>query len=714
MPLWLPAAPLYLSQSPPATGCLEQTAQPMVSIASSAQHLRTDGHVYIAGFDATRWSGHLNAYAIDAASLEIASTPTWSARSRLDDTTLDPDVRQVLTHNGQQGVRFVWNELNPTQQAALQGEDSEADARRTLDYLRGERAHEAGKSAGPLRERDSRLGDIVTSNIWQTRQPVRMGFEHPGHAAFRSTHADRQPVLYVGANDGMLHAFSADDGRELMAYVPNGVFKTLRSYTRPDYQHRYSVDGPVFTGDADLGGPGAKGTLVQPDWRTLLVGGLGGGGRGYFVLDVTTPLDSSSPASSFQPSGVLLDRTFSDTDSPGDEAGKDIGHLYAQPTVSALDGSRSEQIVLLNNRRWAVVMGNGVNSINERPVLLIQYLDGDRELLRIVAHAETGRSNGLSAPRLLDLNGDGRMDIAYAGDLQGNLWRFDLRDEEPDKWGLSTGINGAAPCKDANTCTPLYVAKDATAPANAQPITTAPLWIAHPLGGVQILFGTGRNVDEADRSDERVQTIYAVWDPTPHADQFLPITEGRAALVQQSVTGPVLSRATGTEVATAYAGSSRHAVEYDRSDPSAPRGWYLDLPAVRERVLTNPRLFEGQKAIIATSAPPLGSADTTCRPDSTAESNWINVINMVSGQPAKTPAFATTDATVSLANTSRMAFGNGGFSSIHARAGQLELISLPHRADQATCDPARMTCTRRQSLNQGNTAGLRADWREVP
>ncbi|WP_291112196.1 PilC/PilY family type IV pilus protein [Hydrogenophaga sp.] len=698
---------------------LHQTSQPLVSIASSSSRLRANGLVYVAGFNSSNWSGTLSAYTINASTHGIGSTPSWSAHQLLDAST--PDARQVLTHNGKGGAVFTWNNLNEAQQASLRGSDSDIEGQRRLNYLRGDRAHENDKPGGTLRRRDSRLGDIANANLWQTRQPVRMGFEHPGHADFRAAQANRPPMLYVGANDGMLHGFSAENGRELMAYVPAGVYGHLRSYTRPDYSHRYFVDGQAFTGDVDISGNDTTSNAGRPaDWRTYLVGGLGGGGSGYFVLDVTTPLAATAATSTFNPSGVLLDRSFPGSGPAPDEASKDIGHLYAPPVVSAIDGGRSEQMVKLNNGRWAVVMGNGVNSVNERPVLLIQYLDGPRELLSIVAHAATHQGNGLSAPRLLDVNGDGRMDVAYAGDLQGNLWKFNLTDTDATKWGVTDWSGGGMPCKSAS-CTPFFTARDAASPANLQPITTAPLWMAHPLGGVQILFGTGRSLEEADRASAKVQTIYSVWDfsqytvdkgllsETTDARSAIP---GRSALVQQSVTGAVTSRASGTELPTQFFDSSRRPVAYARTNPSSPRGWYMDLPDAGERVLGNPQPFEGQKVIVTTTVPAQGSNEETCAFEQAQEGGAITVLNMITGQPGRAPAFASTDASMSMVNASRVRFGSGEFASIHTSGGDLNLLSLSNTSGDPACDPTKAACIRKLTLTAGKVAGRRADWRE--
>lgn len=697
---------------------LTQTANPLVSIASSSSRLRTDGFAYIAGFNSERWSGGLGAYSITAGTNVVSTTPTWSAATLMDAAAFSVTNRLVLTTKSDTGagIAFQFANLSDAQKALIQGGDSTTVGTNRVSYLRGNRTLEV-QNGGTMRRRDSRLGDIVNANIWHVGQPLRMSFEHAGHSDFRTAYAARTATLYVGANDGMLHAFNATTGQELMAYVPLGVYGKLRGYTLTNYGHSYFVDGHPFTGDVDISGSGT-GNGATPAWKTMLVGALGGGGKGYFILDVTNPVAFGSTPSTFTTTGVILDKT--------DGADSDIGHLYAQPVVDAVTGTRSEQIVKLNNGRWAVVMGNGINSSNERPVLLVQYLDGSKELLKIVANSTTAQSNGLSAPRLVDVNGDGKMDIAYAGDLQGNLWKFNLTHATDAQWGVSDWSGSTTTCKNTASCVPLYVAQDTSPTPKRQSITSAPLWISHPLGGIQVLFGTGRNVQDADRNDTSTQTIYSVWDKSTYsfpsgvltATDTENITTGRAALVQQTVTGAVTSTASGSEQTTDYSNTSSNAVNYSRSDASAKRGWYFDLPESKERVLSNPQLFEGQKFIVGSTIPKVGLSGETCDFDVVTESNWINVFNMISGAPAKTPVFSTTDTSMNMANATRTRFGSGEYISINTSSGNLDLISFLNDTAGGggggpVCDPSVQLCTEKKTLTSGTLPGARADWREA-
>ena len=580
-----------------------------------------------------------------------------------------------------------------------------------VNYLRGDRTLEA-RNGGAMRNRSSRLGDIVNSNIWNAGQPKRMSFEHAGHAAFRSTinalngDQGRTPMLYVGANDGMLHGFNATNGAESLAYVPRGLYSTLRDYTLPAYGHRFYVDGQPFTGDADT-----DQSATINNWRTLLVSGLGGGGRGYFVLDVTNPANFTVANAA---NTVVMDKTFSATGTDTFTGYQDVGHIYAQPTLDVVSGNRSEQIVKLNNDRWAVVLGNGVNSINERPVLLVQYLDGTRDLVRLVADSTTGLANGLGAPRLVDVNGDGRMDVAYAGDLRGNMWKFDLTSSNPTNWGVANWSSSTTPCRptDASpqSCTPLYVAKD---PSNArQPITTAPIWIAHPsLGGVQLGFGTGRNFTTVDRSSTAPQSLYSVLDKTRYTvnattNLVTPVVsttdtrniaeiDSRTLLTEQEV----VSRVGSSE----YYNTSENEVDYGLGQ----RGWYFDLPLARERVLVSPQIFQGQKVIFFSTLPKTGTSGESCEFVQGTDDNWINVLNMFSGKPSKEPVWPAADN--SRDKATRTNFGEGEFISIADPTGdKIDLISINNDPDCPT-----EKCTESLKLTGSNPVGARADWREV-
>ena len=685
---------------------LVQTSRPLVSIATNSSRVSTGSTVYVAGYNsAANWSGSLAAFGLNSSTSLPNASPTWQAEALLDArTNADMANRVVLTHNGAEGRGFNWANLSLSQQAAIQGTDSAATGTARIGYLRGDRTLET--AAGGMRVRSSRLGDIVNSNIWFTGRPTRMTIDLPGHSGFRTDNAGRAPVLWVGGNDGMLHGFNATTGQEVLAYVPAGLYGTagsspLRSLTQTNYAHRYYVDGSPFTGDANLAQTGTA------NWRTLLVGTLGAGGKGYFVLDVTNPANFVNPGTAAS-NVVLLDRTA--TTDP------DIGHIFAPPVVDELTLSRSEQIVRVNDAgtssaRWAVILGNGFNSTNQRPVLLVQYLDGARELrsIPVTGAGYAGQGNGLGAPRTVDLNGDGKVDMVYAGDLRGNLWKFDLTSRTPSDWSVSFSGN------------PLFTT------STPQPITTAPIWKVGPDGtGIQVLFGTGRNVTVADPGSTAVQTVYSLWDQSTFAassasgSATVTVTDGTrigtgtTSLIQQTQ----LSAAPGAQ----FFMTSTNGVPYDRANPTGPRGWYFNLPVSRERVISNPMVFEGPVVRINSVSPASSVEGETCDFSSTRGAGIVSFFNIYSGRPPSTNVFGQTEG-------NRGYFGTGETTSQRDPSTNKERLIDPSalcRGDDCPCvgdscsECVGPTCSVCGGLKGAilelcgrGLGGSRSDWREM-
>ncbi|MDP2016251.1 pilus assembly protein [Hydrogenophaga sp.] len=718
-------------------GLTSENGQARVSIAANSTQLRTNGRIYLASYNMDRFSGDVEAYGISAATRTVDTLPAWTASSKLDAAGLNWASRRILSHSGAAGINFNWTSLSSEQQTALRGSDTATVGGQRVDYLRGDRSREA--PAGSFRQRASRMGTVVNSNLWTVAAPRRLKFEHAGHASFRSTHINRPDTVYIGANGGMLHAFDGATGAEHFAYVPRAAYAGLRDYTLPQYTHRHFVDGHPFTGDVDTSWVANASTPPTPNWRTVLVSGLGGGGRGFFVVDVTDPTNVTNTS-------VWLDRTFPGNSTGAFDGHQDVGHMYGAPVTDTLSGGRSEQIVKLNNKRWAVVLGNGVNSFNERPVLLIQYLDGDRSLLRIVANSTSSASNGLAPPRLVDLNANGTIDIAYAGDLQGQLWKFDLSSKNDTDWGVSGWDGAAVTCKNSTACKPLFVARDAA--SKVQPITTAPLIMRHPMGGIQVMFGTGLNIQPSDPANAAVQTIYSVWDknkfdpPTDDLDKLAgllklthvhPIENGRAVLVQQSITTAVTrTESDGDVIGTVYSNSTDHDVAYSRTDNTAKRGWFMDLPLSGERVLNPPSTLQGRRVIIRSMAPSPTAGGESCTPQISPGQARRTVLNMITGRPSSSPVFSSSDPTVDLSNaTSMLASSDEGVAIDESESG-VDLFSIgdgrPDSDPSSSHPPPSCTgngcseppstcsgsgCIERDGILLGTSRGARADWREV-
>lgn len=701
-------------------------------------------------FDPERgWSGDVRPQVIDTAdgictaALEPAATPgcaTWgvnASAAALLDARPASDARNIITadHPAGPGIKFEWDALSAQQQdslRALQGED-DVNAKNRLAYVRGDRTQEIDQG-GAFRNRASRLGAISDSTPWLAPTPSSLQ-ALPGYREFARQHAGRTPMLYVGANDGMLHGFSTTGGAELFAYIPRALVPALKNLADPAFnsQHRAYVNGSPFTGDADLRGSGAY------DWRTLLVGTLGAGGQGYFVLDVTRP-------DQFSGTNVLLDKTQMPADSDRttrcketpDQDACDLGHITARPATDADNPNATTQITRLNNGRWAVLLGNGYNSENRRPVLLIQYLDGERQLQRITAPAGCAAQpgadgaaeaavsscdNGLSTPRAVDIDGNGTADVAYAGDNVGNLWKFDLTAPSDTEWKVAFAgeplftalgpdkadqVDGERTRPQPITVAPLVRASDRSMEAAPNDGPTEPQRAS--VRGLMVAFGTGRNVASADASDPSVQTLYAVLDRTTY--QFAGPEGARHLTVASEGDGSLgaddLARRT---IALDPGVSDAESIEVPDGQELSPaawatrRGWYLDLPGSGERIVEAPTFYRGSNLMtIWSEAPALaGAADLeSCAPPAETAATgktYRTFINIMDGAAPSVPLlFEPGTTTLLAANHARRAVARGAHALVSAGDHQV--------LDIAATGP-------REPLADLPERSLRPSWRQL-
>ncbi|MGN6152135.1 MAG: pilus assembly protein, partial [Lysobacteraceae bacterium] len=380
--------------------------------------------VFQARYFSSTWYGELQAYNVTASGVNT-TTPAWTA------TIPAYGARAIYTHNGTAGTTF------PTAAQALVLTPTVAN------YIAGDRSLELPGAGKIYRERSSLLGTVVDSS--------------PAYVKTSST----VETVFVGANDGMLHAFNAADGVERFAYVPRGIdLLKLKSYSDPDYGHRFFVDGPIVIS-----------TKRDLPTQTVMVSTLGRGGKGLFALDVTDP-------SLFNASKVLwdLDAGFDN----------DMGQILGKPIIANL-----------NNGSTALLVPNGYNSGNERAVLFVLDLRTGAK----IAEIDTGvgsavAPNGLAAPRGWDADGNGTVDYVYAGDFRGNLWKFDLRSSSPGSWST---FGGRALYQPATPGT--------------QPITGGVTIAVDPSTDKRwVFFGTGRLLTTTDIVDTSRQTWYGVID----------------------------------------------------------------------------------------------------------------------------------------------------------------------------------------------------------
>lgn len=552
--------------------------------SSNSLSVSTGAYLYQASFNSGGWSGDLQAYVIRvAANGGISVSLDWSASAQLPAAA----SRNIYTFNdgiaaaggtestaysrrGQAFTSANFANLSSHQQALLN-----ADANANVDshgadrvnYVRGDQSKEAflpgSTTPNPVanygwRTRKSVFGDIVTSSPLFVAAP-NASYASATYKTFANNHASRTPIIYVGANDGMLHAIDASysyssgqptavndpprvSGKEIFAYVPSAVYRNLSQLMAPSYSHRYFVDGSPTVTDACFGNCAAA-----SDWKTVLLGSLNAGGQGIFALDVT------DPASSFSTANVLWE--FTDADDA------DLGFTFSKPIVAKL-----------NNGKWAAIFGNGFNNTYAddnvglgRAALYVLYLDGpgagnawvkgtnyfkiDLPLVdRAATPAPTALSpaNGLATVTGLDADGNDTVDYVYAGDRSGNLWKIDLTSTTPSTWG-SFYTNGTTTFSDGSVHpvpVPLFIAKDAS--SNRQQITTGIGVVPAGLGrsGYMAVFGTGAWIDTTDATGPfGTDTLYGIWD-TPLYDvvndeisttpYYQPVS-GRSELQKQKV-----------------------------------------------------------------------------------------------------------------------------------------------------------------------------------
>ncbi len=528
------------------------------SVAVNSRSLSTTTRLYQARFTSGEWSGDLRALAVNTSG--DVSTQVWSAKDQLTSQNWDTG-REILARNDSTGtgVAFRWGSLSTGQQDSLHdnpattGVDNDGKGENRLKWLRGDSSNEGTGANFRTRTNSFKLGDIVDSSPVFVGAPISLpDLETSPHSTFRSNYVSRREMVYVGANDGMLHGFDAATGQEKIAYVPSMLFPNLSKLTNTSYTHVYYVNASPTAGDAYGTFTNVSGVCATGCWRTVLVGGLGGGGKGVYALDITDP-DGEVTTSGISTALLAFDEDNASRIALWeytDSASGDMGYVYGQPTITKVRTGA-------NSYAWAVIFGNGYNSTNENAALYVVNVVTGALIRKIVLNPDydstwnaTGvtpyiNSNGLSMPAVVDTNGDYVADYVYAGDLRGNMWKVDLTDTNVNNWD-STYKSGSDP-------RPLFKAVDGS--GNAQPITVQPEVGAHPDGqsGYMVYFGTGRYlVTTTDNSaaTSPVHTFYGIWDK-PYSSSGGTSTGGpvtRADLGAQTISDATVGSTTVRQV----------------------------------------------------------------------------------------------------------------------------------------------------------------------
>lgn len=566
--------------------------------APSAPNYQVGTKLYQPIYDTSDWHGNLRRY--DVTNL---TTVEWNAMDILNGQDYATG-RNIISFDpvAGKGIPFLYASLNASQQAQLISAD-------VVNYIRGDRSKELS-NGGTFRNRTFVLGDIVDSAPAYIGSPDRLfpdSLETAKYSDFAALYKNREPMVWVGANDGILHGFDANTGVEKLGFVPTGVFNNLPSLTSTSYSHKFFVDGSPTERDAFFSG----------NWHTVLVGGLNRGGQEIYALDVTNPAKFTEANAA----GLVL-WEFTDANDP------DLGYTFSAPQVA----KTNDTTVPAAKGRWMAFFGNGYNNTEndghasttgDAVLYIVDVRDGSliRKLDTGVGMAQDPtkkkRPNGLSTVALVDADANYTVDYIYAGDLFGNLWKFDVTSNNPANWTIEKNV--------LNITAPLFIATDAS--GNVQPITTAPVVGPHASqSGFMINFGTGKYMELGDLSDTSVQTFYGVWDRNESAINTILRKHTQEQTILETVTNQFTNysaRITSSNPVNWYAGSGlpNSGTEF--------LGWHMDLVnetkiPVGERVTADPQR-RSTRIIFVTNTP---SAD----PCMAGGSSWIMELNATTGQ----------------------------------------------------------------------------------
>lgn len=531
-----------------ALGAISDRVASASNLSGNSTSITLDSAVFQASYTSGQWFGGLKAYQMTNTGL--VPTALWDAADNMPTAS----ARDIITRkNATTAVAFQFANLTSAQQTALGSAD-------VVNYLRGDQTKEM-VNGGTFRNRTKLLGDIIHSS--------------PAYSKDSDT-------VFIGANDGMLHAFNAKTGVERFAYIPGEhLANGLKDLSDPDYTHRYFVDGAI-----------ALSSKKQTLGANYLVAALGRGGKGVFGLDVTTP-------DSFSPALALWDFT------PSFTADSDMGFVLGKPMITQA-----------NNGSWVAIFGNGYNSTNEKAVLYIVDLQTGALIKKINTNAgSAAASNGLTTPIGWDADRNGTVDYIYAGDHLGNMWKFDLSKTNTSQW------------KIANSGVPMFVAKDGN--GKLQPITGGVSIAINPIttdpnfGKRYVFFGTGSYITSGDSADTSVQTWYGLIDK----DEVIASRNDLAyrSIVTQTTSLGKTVRAFSPSLA---------------DDMVGKKGWYVDLKtpggvnggAEGERIVTDSILLGN--VLLASSIIPV--SDDVCTPTGRG---FINAIDPWSGGSLKNVFF---------------------------------------------------------------------------
>lgn len=601
----------YFSATNPATlsaglssalaGVSARTGASAAATTSNPNITSGDNFVFSSTFTTQNWDGELVRQQLDLSTGETLSAIDWAAQARLDARTYTSRTIYTYSTTGTDHLQpFVYSSMDSTSKSYFEAthvaalplsqfcssgvtclsavDQTSALGANLVNYLRGERTNEgiSTDTTKYYRQRNHVLGDIVNAEAVYVKGSL-FNYGDLGYGNYIVANASRQGMVYAASNDGMLHAFYAADGtgvtggEEAWAYIPSFVLPNLYKLADKNYanQHQYYVDGTPVVGDICISDCD---DADNAEWRTILVGGLNGGGRGYYALDITDP---ASPK-------VLWEFTHDH-----------MGYTYGNPTITKLA-----------NGTWVVLLTSGYNNVfpgdGQGRLFVINAATGALETTvnptgTVPGSIATGVGSDSSAitgvcttapcpsglakiiAKVANPATNNTVEAVYGGDLYGNIWRFDVN-----------GNVGPA----GYEAQLLAVLKGSD--NFVQPITTKPE--VGLVSGVTVVFvGTGKYMGATDPADTKKQSIYAIKDAlstgSTAGTAIFNNPRSIATFVQQVQTSTTCPSGTPSTICTAgqiVRTSTENTVNF-----ATDTGWFIDLLDNGERANTDPTLSLG-------------------------------------------------------------------------------------------------------------------------
>ncbi len=572
--------------------------------ANDSKSVQIVDTIYQGKFDTSDWSGDLEASSVTTHAIK------WSAANRLS-AMIDPVtsrnivVGKVGATANPVATAFTWNDIETSLKTELNTSAADGLAQDRLNYLRGDKS----KEGSPFRKRNKLLGDVINSGAVYSGKPST-DISSSSYTSFASTYASRTPVVFVGANDGMLHGLNAATGDEMLAYIPSWMGSKLAALTNASYgtsavPHQSYVDSPPAVAEAQVGST----------WKTVLIGGTGGGGQGVYALDVTDP-------SNFTASNVMWEFTHADD--------QDLGNVVGKPHI--LKMRTNAYNATTPTYKWFAVVGSGVNNyVSDSAGLFSSTGKPALFLLDLSKAAGAAWSEGsnyykislpidstLSASKptglinfAAELGTAGEVALIYAGDLHGNLWKLDFSiSAGTTEWNLnklSSFNKGTTGSPDPY---PLFIAKDSS--GNIQPITASPLVILGESRDTRyVSFGTGKYLEIGDKTSTATQTEYVVFDDGSNSGDTLASSATRASAVSGRGRLKQASANSSTGVVSTPEFTPGRA-ETDVNTETIRSGCYADMPNSGERLISDAAPIPLSSNIVFNSLIPGASSSSSC------------------------------------------------------------------------------------------------------